>query len=577
MASKVLIAHGDTTELQRLVVAFQAAGLVPVATPDGGDAFARFFEEEPQLVVCSSGLPVLAGRNFLSMIQSQAPNTHVVLLEPQAPAGAEPVNYPIFDEPVDVQALLALFPDLSYAAEVAPTPAALEPAAAAAREQALAILYRFQGTNSMLRLLDDAGVARLAGIADVQPRDADSLVIQQGEKGDGFYMLAEGQVRVTLAETGDQEVARIGPGEFFGEIALLSQEPRSASVWTTIPSLLLWFARTPSLRLLDDYPALREALSGIALQRTEENIWRALYDDSDVQRTLGELAESLEPPAQAAPLPPPAPIVADSVEEALTAATSNIDVTARIRRHPTPAAPRRFRRVRREIIYALGVTAFMGIALIAVSQLTPPDEVLAPEPEPPATAVVEPGAAEPTLAEPELTPSPAAEPVPTAAETEPAVETTPSPAVEPEPAAEPAPSPAVEPEVTPSPTPAAPSPERKALRRRLIQAEQDGRHAEALAAGLAMRERFDMDWEAQLNLGHAQRLTGAVADALATYLDFVAKYPTNVFADDARFWAAEMLLAQGNVAKARPLLQQVAADPKSNFRAAAEEKLTTLK
>jgi len=65
-------------------------------------------------------------------------------------------------------------------------------------------------------------------------------VVRQGEEGDAFYLVAEGSVRVTSRDASGAEVelAVLGPGQFFGEAALLRGEPRNATVTTRSRSLL---------------------------------------------------------------------------------------------------------------------------------------------------------------------------------------------------------------------------------------------------------------------------------------------------------------------------------------------------
>ncbi|MGD9616615.1 MAG: ATP-binding cassette domain-containing protein [Alphaproteobacteria bacterium] len=58
------------------------------------------------------------------------------------------------------------------------------------------------------------------------------LVIKQGDIGHELFLISDGDVKV---ERSGQEVARLGPGEFFGELALLSGNPRNASVIATDP------------------------------------------------------------------------------------------------------------------------------------------------------------------------------------------------------------------------------------------------------------------------------------------------------------------------------------------------------
>ena len=63
-----------------------------------------------------------------------------------------------------------------------------------------------------------------------------TIVVEQGEPGDRFYVLAEGLAYVYVD---GEQVNSIRPGSFFGEMSLLDQGPRSATVTTELPSRLL--------------------------------------------------------------------------------------------------------------------------------------------------------------------------------------------------------------------------------------------------------------------------------------------------------------------------------------------------
>ena len=70
-------------------------------------------------------------------------------------------------------------------------------------------------------------LAQVAGIAqEVNFEDGD-LILQEGESGDAMFLIVEGEVVVHKL---DQQLTRLGVRESFGEMAILDNEPRSASI-----------------------------------------------------------------------------------------------------------------------------------------------------------------------------------------------------------------------------------------------------------------------------------------------------------------------------------------------------------
>jgi putative ABC transport system ATP-binding protein len=77
--------------------------------------------------------------------------------------------------------------------------------------------------------------AELTNIAEKVTRrhyEPGETVIREGDEGDELFLISEGEVEV---EREGHEVARLGPAEFFGELALISGEPRNATVVATTP------------------------------------------------------------------------------------------------------------------------------------------------------------------------------------------------------------------------------------------------------------------------------------------------------------------------------------------------------
>jgi len=90
----------------------------------------------------------------------------------------------------------------------------------AAMKQQLGKIPLFSGLSS--KLLHTLAVTA----ADKSYRPGD-IIVKQGEKSNGLYVVIEGKVDV---EKSGKTAATLGPGQYFGEMALLDEEPRTATV-----------------------------------------------------------------------------------------------------------------------------------------------------------------------------------------------------------------------------------------------------------------------------------------------------------------------------------------------------------
>src|SRR5262249_20970242 len=84
----------------------------------------------------------------------------------------------------------------------------------------------------------DVGAAILADVAQlVRPRDypAGAVIVRRGERGDCMYFVASGELEIP----GRRERIFYGPGDFFGEVALLTGDPRNATIVAVTQCTLL--------------------------------------------------------------------------------------------------------------------------------------------------------------------------------------------------------------------------------------------------------------------------------------------------------------------------------------------------
>ena len=102
--------------------------------------------------------------------------------------------------------------------------------------------------------LDDRELAAIAAVAKTRHYGKDDVIFHADESGDVFCLIRDGQVKVTMISPEGKEIilSLMGPGDFFGEMALLDDEPRSATVVATEALELVTIWRSDFLQILQE-------------------------------------------------------------------------------------------------------------------------------------------------------------------------------------------------------------------------------------------------------------------------------------------------------------------------------------
>ena len=110
--------------------------------------------------------------------------------------------------------------------------------------------------------VDRSDLAGVAGRAVEVDFPTGHVIARQGEIGTGFFLVVSGSVRVVR---GGEEVAVLGPGDFFGELSVLDGLPRTAQVAAAEPTRCLALASWDFEQALLDSPSLAlSILKGLA-------------------------------------------------------------------------------------------------------------------------------------------------------------------------------------------------------------------------------------------------------------------------------------------------------------------------
>ena len=123
------------------------------------------------------------------------------------------------------------------------------------------------GGCPLFKGIDADGLAKLAELATPVDFPAGHVIARQGEIGTGFFVIVSGRVRVVRDGA---VVARLGAGEFFGELSVLDGGPRVAMVATEVPTRCLAIASWDFERVLREEPGVALAVLRVVAARLRE-------------------------------------------------------------------------------------------------------------------------------------------------------------------------------------------------------------------------------------------------------------------------------------------------------------------
>jgi CRP/FNR family transcriptional regulator, cyclic AMP receptor protein len=140
-----------------------------------------------------------------------------------------------------------------------------------AKDRAFLQMYRERIADiPLFSGLSDRELRSLAHRAEQVSVPTGTAVVTEGTNGVEFFVVMSGSAKVTRR---GRMLTKLGPGDSFGELALLAGTPRRATVTTMEPTELMVLVRSDLVALLDDFPRMtRKMLTALAT-------WVAERDD----------------------------------------------------------------------------------------------------------------------------------------------------------------------------------------------------------------------------------------------------------------------------------------------------------
>ncbi len=105
-----------------------------------------------------------------------------------------------------------------------------------------------------------------------------TMIIKEGTKGDQFFVIGSGEVRVyrTLKSGRKVTLARLGEGEFFGEMAFFLESVRTANVETVVDATLLRIARDDLEELMGQYSNVKDVIENFFKERALDTMFKTM-------------------------------------------------------------------------------------------------------------------------------------------------------------------------------------------------------------------------------------------------------------------------------------------------------------
>jgi CRP-like cAMP-binding protein len=117
--------------------------------------------------------------------------------------------------------------------------------------------------------LSDAEIGALARLTTRRRYEKDAVIFFENAPGDSLFVIVEGRVRVTILGDDGREIilSLLGPGDFFGELALIDNEPRSATTIAAQDSELLCLSRSDFEAAVREHSSITKGLLNVVVAR----------------------------------------------------------------------------------------------------------------------------------------------------------------------------------------------------------------------------------------------------------------------------------------------------------------------
>jgi cAMP-dependent protein kinase regulator len=141
--------------------------------------------------------------------------------------------------------------------------------------------------SPLFELLGEVEREAIVKEMEVETHDEGSVIVAEGDAGTSVYIIASGEVKVYTRGAGSSGgtvyLARLGEGDFFGEVSVLTGKPRTATITASQRTELLRLDKSKLDGVLSKYPGIRTVLDDFYKQRAKHTV-EAMIDSLKSKR-----------------------------------------------------------------------------------------------------------------------------------------------------------------------------------------------------------------------------------------------------------------------------------------------------
>jgi hypothetical protein len=158
--------------------------------------------------------------------------------------------------------------------DAATEPTAGAPASEPLDDAAISQADRERAASRFFAELPRGALEALLGAAAVRSYEPNEVIVREGDPGTSFFLIEEGEVEVQTQDSAGKQLvlARLAVGDFFGEVAVLTGKPRTATITAKTPVTVIEISSADLDRIALIYPDVRNVLQRFYEQRAQATV-----------------------------------------------------------------------------------------------------------------------------------------------------------------------------------------------------------------------------------------------------------------------------------------------------------------